>query len=462
MTLNKGERVGHPAFGTGVVEAKLVSGRVRVVFESEPLLPRTVPVVELLAMEETPHDQTSEPEASASGASSPSSAIDLAAADSWQTLEALRLGVVPARGVREYTVSRDAELASLDAVFEGGSGCRVIWGDYGTGKTHLLETAEQLALERNYAVARVTLDPREQALHHPIRLYRAITGSVRCLGQSTPGFEGLLDRLVDSDAHATPDGEQASRFFSPYLHALRSDDPEAIGWLRDYVRGDNVGSDEVNNELRKLGWKGRRVLRMSDFRTFGRMYVHLIGTLSCWIRDAGLRGLTVLFDEVERVDALSATDQVYAFQVLQHYAAVTMKASDLSFDPEQLYRGGQNVHREIPLRFREEQPLLTVFALTPLEEVETMFKEVTTTGNYDIRLGPLGRNLLGKLTDRVSNLYDHAYANYSPSSDVQRKIFELVADRLDDGHDSFRAAIRSIVFLLDADRLAPPQDDLSF
>ena len=463
MPWTKGDRVSHPHWGPGVVEAKLVVGRVRVMFDREARLTRIVHKLELTRGVDQPAQPTSKP------ASKPVAALEpaqrrvndlthplLAPVDAWQTMEALRLGVVPARGVRAYTVARDQELADIDAVLAKGHGCRVVWGDYGAGKTHLLDAAEQLALERGFAVARMTLDPREQAMHKPLRLYRAIMDSVRARDQSRPGFESLFEALKDSPGHYRPDGAHFSRFFSPYLHIMRLGNEVAEGWLRDYVRGDNISAERVNSILSYSRWRGPRVLAMPDYRTYGRMYIHLIGTLACWIKDAGAKGLLLIFDEVERVDALRREDQEYAFEVLRHYTAVTMLPEDLAFVPEALYKGGNIVHRELPLQFRAQQPLVSLFALTPLEEIRERFQGVTLSHAYDIVLGPLRSELLSELVERVGRLYARAYPDHRAPGDLGQSIVKRIRPELDGGHDSFRDAVRATVFLHDEDRLRRP------
>ena len=492
---DKGDQVVHPTRGVGVVQKRLVRGVVRVLFDDEPGLPRTLhgsglglvggppPGTEqasaedesmndylsgdspsdlypqAVAVVQEPKPKPPKPRAPLPEVSAEAAALHreharvLHAADAWQTIEALRLGVVPSRGVQAYTVARDEELANLGGLLKEAKGCRVLWGEYGAGKTHLLEAAEQLALEQGMATARITLDPRENALHHPLRLYRKIADSIRTVDQVALGFEGVLEKLVDSPDHNTPGGSKSSRFLTPYLWAMRHGDHEAIGWLRDYVRGDNVDAQAVNAVLAKLGWTGQRVLHMSDYRTYGRMYVHLVGTLATWCRDAGSKGLVLLFDEVERVDALRPADRTYAFEVLKHYAAVTMEEKDLAFDPETLYKGGQQVHREISLRFREDQPLTSIFALTPLPEVEEQFAGVTESGATDLRLRPFAPDLLGELLDRIAALYEHAYEGYKVEHKVREHACHEIAEAQDEGHDSFRDAVRAAVALFDRDRL---------
>jgi len=454
--LGKGDRVRHADFGSGTVVAKLPLDRVRVVFESAPGLPRTIERAGLEALapalpaDNAPQERHAPPPAPELGQPTRECSLDQATA--WQTLEALRLGVVPAIGVQEYTIGREQELSDIEQLLTDGAGCRVLWGDYGAGKTHLLEAAQQLALDRGFATARVTLDPTERAMHHPLRLYRHIVESVQTHEQGSAGFEEIFEALIDSPKHFEPRGERASRFFSPYLHVLRHGDVEQIGWLRDYVRGDNIGSDEVNAILNKLRWQGERVLRMSDFRTYGRMYIHLVGTLAAWCADGGARGLVVLFDEVERVDSLSPDNQRYAFEVLQHYAAVTMREEDLSFHPETLYKGGHRVHRAIPLRFRNNQPLTSVFALTPLEEIRVAVESLTKSGRYDLVLSPLGSDRLGELIGRIATVYERAYG-FELTYEARAAVTEEIEHSISEGHDSFRDAVRAAAFLFDRERL---------
>lgn len=380
---------------------------------------------------------------------------DLAGFEAWQTLEALRLGVVPIAGVRRYTVGRERELSAIAAVLKQTRGCRVLWGDYGTGKTHLLETAERLALDEGFAVARITLDPRENALSNPLRVYREIAHRARIGTQLRPAMDWLFE-VLNQRADPTyfwSNGSNASRFYSPYLLALREEHEESSSVLRDYVMGQTVDAQSVRNAAEAVGWRGAVPLVMSDYRTYGRMYIHLVGQLSRWFADAGARGLVVLFDEVERVDALRYEDRHYALQVLQHYAAVTMHPRHLAFDPEKLYKGGHEVHRGLSLRVDAAQPLISVFALTPLDEIQDQFAQVTASRAYDIELGPLEEKLLPQLVERVAKIYALAYPSYRLPRALRGTISRELTDAFDEGHDNFRNAVRGAVLLLDADRL---------
>ncbi len=499
VALSRGDRVSHSEHGIGSVLKKKLLRSVVVVFDKAPALPLTIHRSELsLVNGASPAPTTPSPQPSGTiaitddGAQAerapdpeltavlPEPAADSAAAlpaiqstqvrrvstedeldqaDGFQILEAMRLGVVPQRGVGAYAVGRDEEVASIQEMLSNGSGCRVIWGDYGTGKTHLLDVAEQAARHDGFATARVVLDPSENALHQPLSLYKRIAEGIRMPDSDGVGLDGILLELQESPEHSSPHGKRMSRFFSSYLYVLQNGTTEDQGWFRDYVQGDRIAADELRGILRGLSWNDYSEscaptwpLALSRFRTYGRMYMHMIGTLSSWAKDAGANGLVLFFDEVERVDAIRREDRLYAEEVLKHYAAVTMDEEDLGFDPEDLYKGGQNVHRSLPLKFEENQPLSVVFALTPLPEIEEAFHEITTEDAYDIRLRPLTAKHVPDLAKRITTIYELAY----PDSEAARHVPELVSmckGIFETGTTNFRSVVRTCVSLLDMRRL---------
>ena len=234
--LRTGDRVTHPEFGAGRVMRRRFGWRVLVAFDVAPSMPRTVSASTLtreLAVAESAagsalgdvqgvSDIPAKTRVQAltssvsedPGASHPPAEDQLEQPECFQILEALRLGVVPRHGVAAYTVGRDRELRSLKAMLKTGRGCRIAWGDYGTGKTHMLDVAEQEARRQGFATARVILDPAEMSVAHPARLYRAIAESYTWPDGGGEGLDPLMDCLVDSPAHTEPDGEQFSRFYS--------------------------------------------------------------------------------------------------------------------------------------------------------------------------------------------------------------------------------------------------------
>jgi len=457
----------HREHGPGRLLALRPGARARVRLEVEPGLPRTVPLAEL-----TPG--TGGDRAVGGRRSGVSPRVDaeprpkleaepeldlLRLASLRQAIEALRLGVVPAEHVSDYTVGRERQLARVEELLREGGGLRVVWGDYGAGKTHLLDIVEELGRKDGFMTARIVLDPREVPPTHPKRLYSALVEHVRYPNDLAQGLEPLFRRLVRSDGQAGSGPTSYSRFYSAFLHALDVGDPDLLDWMRDYVDGCYMDVADGNRLLRRRGWQGDNLLTLSDYRTYGRMYVHLLGTVATWARDAGFGGLLLLFDEVEFVDALSRTELEYALEVLKHFAAVTVPRGDLGFDPDDLYRGGHQVHRRIPLRFSEDQPLAVVFALTPLEEIHDVFRRIVPSEKYDLGVTALGRADCEELVRKVVVLYQRAYPGYAAGATTQDELFAELHRGLAAGEDSPRSIVRACVFQLDRDRLARPRSE---
>jgi hypothetical protein len=60
---------------------------------------------------------------------------------------------------------------------------------------------------------------------------------------------------------------------------------------------------------------------------------------------------------------------------------------------------------------------------------------------------------LGELLDRIAALYEHAYEGYKVEHKVREHACHEIAEAQDEGHDSFRDAVRAAVALFDRDRL---------
>ncbi len=455
-----GARVTHADFGPGTVVARRFLGRLRVRFDGAPELPRTVRGDEVEAFIGATLEASGPAEegalvAGAKGKDSGATPVlpnAIERADLRQTIEALRMGVVPAHHVDRYTVGRTRECAAVEPLLASGTGFRLVWGEYGVGKTHFLDLLQQLALGRNFVTARLAVDPREVSLAHPKRLYQAVVRQLR-YPEGGRGIDPLMHRLVESVEHRDPEGSRSSRFFSPYLHALEWHNEKAQTDVRDWLAGGDVEMLALNARMRRIDWRGARLLTLSDFRTHGRMYGHMLGTLASWAKDAGYAGLMLLFDEIERIDALSGADLRKAADVMKYLAAISESEDHLAFDPQHLYRGGHAVHRSIPLRFEEEQPLSVLFAITPLPEAQGVLDGILQDPSFVIPLQPLSARDLHALVARIVALYRDAYEGFEPSAESFESFIVELDDLIDAHALNPRAVVRETVFVLDRMRL---------
>lgn len=456
-TLRPGDRVQHLQHGAGRVIA-LRAGRARVKFDARPGLPEVVPYDALL------REGTAAGAGAASvvradavrdsrravGADAELQRAAGADAEAWQAVEALRLGVVPFERAAAYTVGREDALAGLHEMLEGGAGMRVLLGDYGHGKTHLLDLFEHAARAAGYATARATLDPAEVPPSHPKRLYHALMAGFRCPDAPDPSPGPLFERLRDSAAHLERDGARYSRFLTPALRAHRDrTNTDLHDQMRDYVLGHAIDAATLDAQVRYMDWTDERLLALSDFRTYGRVYGHLLGTWATWCRDAGYRGLVVLLDEAERMTALDAEHRRLASEVMAHYAAATLPRDALAFEPERLYRGGHAALKALPLRFAADQPLSAVLALTRDPLIEAQLRTLVGDASVRIELQALRPEVGAALVGRVTDLYRAAYPGVQIDAALLQRLHRLVAATYPFDAGVPRRIVRATVSLLD-------------
>lgn len=81
-------------------------------------------------------------------------------------INALKGGVVPRIGLPYITVGRETEIDALlhdvEVIADGGASFRFIMGKYGSGKSFLLQTIRNYAMDRNFVVADADLSPERR------------------------------------------------------------------------------------------------------------------------------------------------------------------------------------------------------------------------------------------------------------------------------------------------------------
>lgn len=324
--------------------------------------------------------------------------------DALLSLEAMRLGVVPTSGASAFTVGRDNELRAIEddlhAASTGHGAVRTVLGDYGTGKTHMLELVRERALDQGYVVAWATLSAQETSPAHPGRVHRALMHGLTYPDRRQAAGEGLgplLDRAIYApaaieafdlfarDARTAP----AHRYLTPalrYWGVLEDPDfvssrrsvrsaPErsadAVGDARDlllqWLQGDpHSNTDDANQTLSAVTGLSDKLYALKDYRPWARIWAYVLSGVSTLVRACGYRGLVVLLDEAEFYSLLGSQERAHArtlFKALT-WAAIGPR-EDLPFTEEDLAGGGQGLIRDLPARWRDDAGLLAVFAMTP-------------------------------------------------------------------------------------------------
>lgn len=295
-----------------------------------------------------------------------------------QAVEALRFGVVPASLVDELTVGLSFERSLIrtalqDAQRKGGEALAVV-GDYGAGKSHLLEWTVAEALRRNFLVATASLDLHEVPPNEPRRIYNALINSIRYPDRSDHGsLAPLFDQLV------------ASKDIADIVKKIRREDVTcplycALGaywrrqeqgnpWAKEeilrWIASDRVMPDDIRRAT-----DGLAVRPLRTFSTVADLYCYLLSGMSWLAQQAGYSGLVVLLDESEHYSLLSTTQRLRADAFFHGmvYSALGGRQTKIPgcarvHGPRcYLAHGG---HEPFPFRFESKTGLAFFFAVTP-------------------------------------------------------------------------------------------------
>ena len=244
-------------------------------------------------------------------------------------LEALRLGVVPADGIQHFTVGLEAEQDLVKQSLASSRGSvRFFTAPYGSGKSHTLELASQLALSTGFAVAAAEMDRQEVTFRRPKRMYRALAQSLRLPNVTDEGMAALVSRLgPKSGPHAF--GEWAEHVVEQDLHFLGTAlvnywraDPESFAReeIFSYMSGDQVPVGRLNSPSLLRDLRHGRFLSIPDWSTErgAVAMVHLVSDLARLVMMTGARGLLIVLDEGEHYRDLTFSMQYRADLLMQN------------------------------------------------------------------------------------------------------------------------------------------------
>ncbi len=472
----RGARVTHATFGPGAVVRAERGGRwLWVAFDRAPAMPFRVRHAELTSTARPsvepappapapPAPSVTPPGTGVHAADPTAGAAEEPRHRALMILEAMRLGVVPRGGIRTYTVGREAELkallSALDPAPLRGGRLRVVVGDYGAGKTHLMECMRQAALERGWAVARATLDGRETTPAHPRRVYSVLVRGLTQPGsREAGGLPALFDMLLAAGhVPLAASARGAHRYLDPalYYYARLSEEPALRDLLVEWIEGQPGECSNELNELVRRRVPGPRLLALPDYRTFAAIYAYLLGGIACLVRAAGAQGLCVLLDEAEFYAALGAEDRTFADNLFGCWALAALAGERPRRGEDAIARGGQEVHRRLPLLHRPDQPLACIVFLTPEPGGLRALDAWVDISRHTVEIGPLGSKDHAELYERVHAVYRAAHPGFALPPAMAKPMGEFLHAALAAGAlANPRGVLKLLVEFLDVCRLVP-------
>ncbi len=145
-------------------------------------------------------------------------------------LNALQGGVVPRKGLGYIAVGRDAEISALlkdiEIIENGGATFRFVTGNYGSGKTFLLQTIKEHAMAKGFVVADADLSPE-----------RSLIGTVT----NKKGLATFRELMANISIKTSPTGAALEKILDNWLNSI---------WME--VARNSVGSSISGNQMIEL------------------------------------------------------------------------------------------------------------------------------------------------------------------------------------------------------------------
>ncbi len=194
----------------------------------------------------------------------------------------------------------------------------VIEGEFGSGKSHVLEFLQHLALDANFICSRIVIS-KETPLYHPVRLfYAAIESAVvpNKQGEVFAEIAGECDvwapRYKDLVSWAnSPDSRIDSRFAATLLlYERMSSDLELGHRMARFWTGDPIKVGELKKYLQEAGFGGQF--------TFGRvsaadLALQRFQFAARLMQAAGYAGWILLIDEAELIGRYSVNQRAKSY-----------------------------------------------------------------------------------------------------------------------------------------------------
>jgi hypothetical protein len=194
----------------------------------------------------------------------------------------------------------------------------VIEGEFGSGKSHILEYLQNLALEANFICSRIVIS-KETPLYHPVRLYySAIETAVipnkhgeifsEIAGECdvwTPRYKNLVSWVNN------PESRIDARFAATLmLYERLSSDMELGHRMTRFWTGDPIGVGDLKKYLQEAGFGGRFTFGKVSAAELALQRFQFAARL---MQAAGYAGWILLIDEAELIGRYSVNQRAKSY-----------------------------------------------------------------------------------------------------------------------------------------------------
>ena len=333
-----------------------------------------------------------------------------------------------------------ADLASLEGDVPPPG--RLIWGQYGQGKTHALTAIEHQALDRNYAVSRISLS-REISCHNLLQLYTQLAPRIRTPNSTLEGIQQYLNRLQPDDLRQTGIFSE-NRYVNALPAQVLDDYFYAEGEDKDRLYGDLMGVRLPTSELGRIHRAARGdALPRHRFKVTEHAAAYF-GLMADLIQLCGFEGWVILIDEVELIGRLGKLSRYKAYKNLNWllnwqqeqampYPIYTVAAAATRLQDD-LWYGRDDDDRSV-------MPELALERFGPEANLDMQRFFARAIDTAALKIQPARQADLEPLLDRIAELHSQAY-DWRAGLDSQALICHL-------GAQPVRTYIRAALEYLD-------------
>jgi hypothetical protein len=303
MGLNKGDKVTHLEYGQGIVK-QILGDTVVVNFYGDDLDVDVLTLTPIVEIAPPVTDRTKEDRSQ--------DKTSFRAA-----FEAINLGVAPPDSGQliDLTIRSDELKKQVSGWLTHAPQkglCKVVFGYYGSGKSHMLKFVRSMALKAGWAVAYLEFDPKAADPAKPHLVYQNLMAALefpkREDGRQSEGFIGFVKEVRDHWAQKNIRNNAVfksnpwfSRTFEilmkyPHMPDVMEEYLDACLWLA----GNHNSFQTVNALAREKGLK-IKVPRMPVTKETADIYVHHLVVVNTLCKLLGYKGLTIILDEAEHV-----------------------------------------------------------------------------------------------------------------------------------------------------------------
>ena len=250
-----------------------------------------------------------------------------------RAIEALRSGVpnrdaVRALGSAQPKIEERFEqlLEAARAGFADGKQAAglLVAGDFGSGKSHLLEYLQHLALEENFVCSKVVIS-KETPLHDPVKFARAAIEAAVVPGRRGSALTEIAAALNFNDDRCAGlvtylnqgTSKLNSRFAATLFLYEREKEEEIRNRIISFWSGDPLGVGTLRSWLRSYGQAASYSLEKVSARDLALQRFKFVARL---IVAAGYSGWVHLVDEIELIGRYSFHQRARSYAELARWA----------------------------------------------------------------------------------------------------------------------------------------------